>query len=98
MTGPVQATANTVPADDTYSLTVVPEGVWISCTVYFAAGNIRRVAFIDALSASVEVELSPNVADAGNASASITMAVLVSNAIDTEVCLLPVGVVGGSIP
>lgn len=64
------------------------EGVWISCTVYFAAGNIRREAFIDTRSVSVEVEFSPKVADAHIGSASITSAMLASNPIEVVPCTL----------
>jgi hypothetical protein len=71
-----------------YSLTVVPEAAWISCTVYFAAGNaIRGEAFMDTLSVSVEVELSPKVANAQIGSTNVTNAMLASNAVVVVPCI-----------
>jgi hypothetical protein len=89
-------TANTVPAGDTYSLIVVPEGAWISCTVYFAAGTMRAEAFMDTRSDSVEFECSPRVADAKLGSTSITAAMLARIKIEIALRILICVMIPGS--
>jgi len=52
---------------------------------------------MDALSTSVEVEFSPNVADAQKGSASITSAMLATNMTGAALCVLSGVVIPGSI-
>jgi hypothetical protein len=51
---------------------------------------------MDALSTSVEVEFSPNVADAEQGSASMTSAMLASNTIEAAFCVLSAVLIPGA--